>query len=102
MNPTPPEPGAGAHQGMGITPEEFIRQQGEFDKQHPRPRMSPRRIICGVLWGAITLILAVGGVLELTVHIPGGAVLCFVLAVGTGWYDYRVWTRKTSRLLMII
>jgi hypothetical protein len=41
-------------------------------------------------------------VLELTVHIVGGAVLCFVIAIGTGWYDYRVWARKTRRLLMII
>jgi hypothetical protein len=58
------------------------------------------RLGTGVLWGAVTVILMVGGVLELTVHIVGGAVVCFVIGAGAGWYDYRVWKRKARRLLI--
>ena len=69
----------------------------------PRPsRMSGLRIAVGILWGIITVILAAGAVAEWVTGIHGGAILCFVLAVGTGWYDYRVWTLRARRLLLII
>jgi len=69
----------------------------------PRPsKMSGLRIAVGILWGIITVILAVGAVAEWVTGIHGGAILCFVLAVGTGWYDYRVWTLRARRLLLII
>ena len=48
------------------------------------------------------MITGIGGVAELTVGNVGGAVLCFVIAVGAGWYDYRVWTLKARLLLLII
>ncbi len=87
MNSMPPEPGFGVHPDMG---------------QRPAPRrMSVRRIICGIIWAVLTIILGVGGVAELTIHIVGGAVLCFVLAVGCGWYDYRVWTLRARRLYLV-
>jgi hypothetical protein len=58
------------------------------------------RLSTGVLWGAIAVILAAGGVAELTVHNVGGAVVCFVVGAGSGWYDYRVWKGKARRLLI--
>jgi hypothetical protein len=58
------------------------------------------RLSTGVLWGAVAVILIAGGVLELTVHIVGGAVVCFVVGAGSGWYDYRVWKGKARRLLI--
>ena len=65
-----------------------------------RPGMSARRIIVGVIWGAITVICAIGAVLEWGIGVRGGAVLCFVIAVGAGWYDYRIWTRRSRRLIV--
>ena len=71
----------------------------EFER-HGR-RMSARRIIVGVTWGAFAVILIVGGFLELTVNLVAGAVLCFVLGAGCAWYDYRVWIFKAKRLWFI-
>jgi hypothetical protein len=65
-------------------------------------RMSRARIVCGVLWGLIAAVIGVGGVAELTIGNVGGAVVCLVVGVGSGWYDYRVWTFKARRLLFII
>jgi hypothetical protein len=73
---------------------------GQF---RPRPRrMSTSRIVCGILWAAFTVILAIGFVAELSIHVTGGAVLCLVLAVGCGWYDYRVWTYKAKRFWFVV
>ena len=66
----------------------------------PRRRMSVVRIVCGVLWGAIALICAAGSVSEWLIGVRGGAVLCLVIAVGSGWYDYRVWTSRSRRLIV--
>jgi len=66
----------------------------------PRRRMSVFRIVCGVLWAAIALICAAGAVGEWLIGIPGGAILCVVIAVGSAWYDYRVWTYRSRRLIV--
>jgi hypothetical protein len=58
------------------------------------------RITTAVLWAAITVICAVGAVGEFLVGIYGGAAVCLVVAVGAGWYDYRVWKRRARRLLL--
>jgi len=87
MNSMPPEPGFGVQGSMG---------------ERPARRMSVRRIICGIIWAVLTVILGAGGVAELTIDNTGGAVLCFVLAVGTGWYDVRVWTLRARRLWLVI
>ncbi len=65
-----------------------------------RRRMSVFRIVCGVLWGAVALICAAGAVGEWLIGIPGGAILCAVIALGSGWYDYRVWTYRSRRLIV--
>jgi hypothetical protein len=64
--------------------------------------MSRARIVCGVIWGLIAATTGAGGVAELTIGNVGRAVVCFVVAVGSGWYDYRVWTFKAHRLLLFI
>jgi hypothetical protein len=68
----------------------------------PAPRMSGYRILCGIVWAVFTVIVGVGGVLELTISNIGGAIVCFVFAVPAAWYDYRIWTLKARRLLLLI
>jgi hypothetical protein len=104
VDTAPPEPGPGAQQGRGMTPEQIAYPGGRADLSG-RPaarRMSTRRIIVGITWAVIALILGAGGFAELSAGITGGAILCFVLAAGTGWYDYRVWTFKARRLWFIV
>ena len=57
-----------------------------------RAKIGPRRLIGGVIWAAITLICAVGGVAECAIGVYAGGVLCLIIAAGTGWFDYRIWT----------
>jgi hypothetical protein len=53
-----------------------------------------------VMWAVIAVICAVGAVLEWSIGLHAAAVLCLVIAIGSGWYDYRVWRFKTRRLLL--
>jgi hypothetical protein len=62
--------------------------------------MNGLRFATAVMWAAITVICAAGAVAELLVGIYGGAVVCLIVAVGSGWYDYRVWKRRARRLLL--
>ena len=66
----------------------------------PRRRMSTVRIVCGVLWASIAIVCAAGSVGEWLIGVHGGAILCLVIAVGSGWYDYRVWTSRSRRLIV--
>jgi hypothetical protein len=66
------------------------------------PRMTGFRVICGLIWAVLAIGIGAGGVAELTIGQIGGAVLCFVIAIPAGWYDYRIWTRKARRLFLII
>jgi hypothetical protein len=68
----------------------------------PAPPMSGYRILCGMIWAVIALGLGAGGVGELTIGNIRGAVVCFIIAVPAAWYDYRIWTRKARRLLLIL
>jgi hypothetical protein len=88
MSAMPPEPGYGEPQPMGVV------TTGR--------RMSASRIVCGITWGLIAAITGAGGIAELTIGIVGGAVLCFMIAVPAGWYDYRVWTFRARRLWIIV
>ncbi|HUJ05070.1 MAG TPA: hypothetical protein VLX31_03060 [Streptosporangiaceae bacterium] len=65
-------------------------------------RLSTVRIVCGVIWAAIALTCAAGAIGEVTIHNAGGAILSGVIAVGSAWYDYRVWTLRARRLILII
>ncbi len=80
MNSPRPEPGSAVHRGTGMT---------------------PLRIACGILWAVIAVGIGAGGVGEVIIGNIGGAVVCIVIAALSGWYDYRVWTRK-ARLLILI
>src|ERR1700728_757418 len=73
---------------MGVGPGQSGFPPGQQVMMRRRLRfIDVLRLGTGVLWGAVTVILIVGGVLELTVHIVGGAVVCFVIGAGSGWYD---------------
>ena len=65
-------------------------------------RLSAVRISCGIIWGVIAVILAAGGVAEVTIGNAGGAILCFVIAAGSAWYDVRVWTCRARLLVLIV
>ena len=67
------------------------------DLAGPGRHLRPLRSIGGLIWAAITVILAVGAVLEFSVGVYAGGVLCLLIAIGTGWYDYRIWRPKTRR-----
>ncbi len=77
-NSTPPEPGLGVR------------------------RRSRPRIICAIIWAAIAIICGIGGILELTISNTGGAIVSFLVAVGSGWYVYRVWTFRARLLVLIL
>ena len=63
--------------------------------------MSGYRITCGILWAVLAVGIGAGGVAELTINEIGGAVVCLVVAIPAAWYDYRIWTRKARRLLLM-
>ena len=65
-------------------------------------RLSGVRISCGIIWAVIAVILAAGGVGEVTIGNAGGAILSFVVAAGSAWYDVRVWTSRARRLFLIV
>ena len=67
------------------------------DLAGPGRHLRPLRTIGGIIWAAITVILAVGAVLEFSVGVYAGGVLCLLIAIGTGWYDYRIWRPKRRR-----
>jgi hypothetical protein len=101
------QPGYGAQPGAGMTPEQIAYQRGRQDtlrqvRQLSRPRMTVFRVICGVVWGFFTIGFTVGGIGLLAGGSPGSGILCLVLAVLAGWYDYRIWTLKARRLWLIL
>jgi hypothetical protein len=109
LNSMPPEPdlpvqGFPVQEDKAPAPEQLTWQPGQQDMpSRPAPRrLSLARVVCGVVWGVIAAITAVGGGAELAIGNVGGAVVCFVIAAGSGWYDYRVWTFKARRLLLFI
>jgi hypothetical protein len=65
----------------------------------PPLRMSGYRILSGIIWAVVAVGIGAGGVAELAIGSIAGAVMCFVIAVPAGWYDYRIWALKTRRLL---
>jgi hypothetical protein len=71
------------------------------DLAGPRTRkIGPLRIVTGVMWAVIAVICAAGAVGEWLIGLHAAAVLCLVIAVGSGWYDYRVWTFRARRFLL--
>ena len=54
------------------------------------------------MWGILAGICAAGAVAEWVTGIHGDTIVCLVCAVGTGWYNYRVWMFKAKRLWFIV
>jgi hypothetical protein len=105
MTAMPPEPDLGPQWPTSMTPEPPAYPppaypQPQQDMVRRRRGMSVLRIACGILWAVIAVICAIGAVLEWTIGLHAAAVLCFVIAVGSGWYDYRVWTFKARRIIL--
>jgi hypothetical protein len=104
LNPSPPDPNFAYGNGSGMTPGQQAYQRGQQDmlKTLTKPRMSVYRILCGISWAVVAVVLAVGGIGEIGAGTVGGAILCWVIAVLAGWYDYRIWTLKARRLWLFI
>jgi hypothetical protein len=68
----------------------------------PASRMSRYRIICGIIWAVLAAGIGAGGVGEVSIGNIGGAVVCFVIAIPAGWYDYRIWTLRARRLWLFL
>jgi hypothetical protein len=119
MTAMPPEPDVSPQNSAGLTPPpsawpepapppsawpEPANPPAPPDLAGPRRSASrgPNglRITTGVMWAAITVICAAGAVGELLVGVYAGAVVCLIVAAGSGWYDYRVWKRRARRLLL--
>ncbi|HJY03782.1 MAG TPA: hypothetical protein VJ351_23500 [Streptosporangiaceae bacterium] len=112
MTAMPPEPDLSPQTSAGLTPPPSAWPEPIYAPPPPSPQdlAGPRRsasrelkglrIATAVMWAAITVICAAGAVAELLVGIYAGAVVCLVVAVGAGWYDYRVWKRRARRLLL--
>jgi hypothetical protein len=112
MTAMPPEPDFRPQTSAGLPPAPAWPEPMYPPPPPPSPQdlagprrgasrgMSGLRIATAVMWAAITVICAAGAVAELLVGIYGGAVVCLIVAVGSGWYDYRVWKRRARRLLL--
>jgi hypothetical protein len=111
MTAMPPEPDLSPQTSAGLPPPPSAWPEPTYSPP-PSPQdlagarrsasrgMNGLRIATAVLWAAITVICAAGAVAELLVGVYAGAVVCLVIAVGSGWYDYRVWKRRARRLLL--
>jgi hypothetical protein len=88
----------------GLTPEQAAYQRGRQDaiRQLTRVRMTPFRVICGILWLAIAIAFGVGAIYNLANGTVGEGRFGLVIAGLAGWYDYRIWTLKARRLFFII
>jgi len=112
MTAMPPEPDFSPQTSAGLPPAPAWPEPMYPPPPPPSPQdlagprrsasrgMNGLRIATAVMWAAITVICAAGAVAELLVGIYGGAVVCLIVAVGSGWYDYRVWKRRARRLLL--
>ena len=96
----PPPPPAAWPEPMYAPPARPSPQDLAGPRRSASRGLKGLRITTGVMWAAITVICAAGAVAEFLVGVYGGAVVCLVVAVGAGWYDYRVWKRRARRLLL--
>jgi hypothetical protein len=76
----------------GTDPTAFVR----WLTRKPLPiKMSAARVICGLLWALRTLVC-------LIYMVNGGgasaAITGLIFAVLCGFYDFRIWTRRATRL----
>ncbi len=93
MNSLPPDQGFSSPDDMGM-PQEAFKWSGDqppVSVRHRVRRMSTSRIILGTLWGVITILVVIGGVLEVSIGNGGGAVVTFLIAALTGWFGWRAW-----------
>ena len=68
----------------------------------PQPRYSFKRVVCGIWWGLVTLLLAITVVSALAGGAFGAAFGALVLGALSGWYDWRIWTFRAKWLMFLI
>ncbi len=56
------------------------------------------RLLCAVAWAVITIIMAIGTVYTWSQGLRAASIMCLICGVGSGWYDFRVWTFRARRL----
>jgi hypothetical protein len=95
-NPGPAQP--------AMTPEQIAYVRGLQDAVRRRtiPRMTVTRVICGIVWGAVTVGFGAGAIYNLVHPDLGQALTGAAISALAGWYDYRIWTLRARRLLFII
>jgi len=98
MSPGPgiPDSGSGDERGSAAG------RNAAAAARRPAGRLSGVRISCGIIWAVIAVICGAGGIGEVTIGNAGGAIVSFVIAVGSAWYDVRVWTSRARLLVLII
>jgi len=97
-------PPASDYGAPGMTPEQVAYQRGQQDaiRRLTTPRMTPFRVFCGVLWGAICIGFGIGAIYNLFSPNISEFLVGEVISGLAGWYDYRIWTLKARRLFFII
>ncbi len=87
-----------------MTPEQLAYLRGRRDavRQLTTPRMTPFRVVCGIVWGVISVAFGVGAIYNLVQPAIGEFLLGAVISGLAGWYDYRIWTLKARRLFLLI
>jgi hypothetical protein len=64
--------------------------------------MTPFRVICGILWGAVALAFGIGAIYNVAHHAWGEVAFGLVVTALAGWYDYRIWKLKVRKLWLVI
>jgi hypothetical protein len=97
------QPGGYQNQA-GMTPEQLAYQRGRQDavRQLTTLRMTPFRVVCGIVWAVISVAFGVGAIYNLVQPAIGEFLLGAVISALAGWYDYRIWTLKARRLFLLI
>jgi hypothetical protein len=97
-------PEAGDFGPPGMSAEQIAYQRGRQDaiRQMTTVRMTPFRVVCGILWLAIAVGFGIGAIYNLANGTAGEGLVGLVIAALAGWYDYRIWTLKARRLFFII
>lgn len=65
--------------------------------KQPMPKMTVYRIACGICWAIWTFVS-----LLYAVSASGGVVGGLILAALCGFYDWRIWTRRTRFLTILL
>jgi hypothetical protein len=66
------------------------------------PRMTAWRVVCGIAWAAIAVGFGIGAIVNAAASNVGEFAVGLVIALLSGWYDYRIRTLRGRRLFLVI